>query len=145
MGETDVRDLFRRAVAEDDAAAMREGVERMLGLAEGGGLSPEREYELRRPDFVMEMPQSGERVRGREDMRRMQESFPGGGPAFTLRRVVGCGRVWVAEADGRYGEDHWQVVAIFELDADGRIARETRYYPQPFDAPDWRGGSTERM
>src|SRR6476469_8781376 len=130
MGETDVRDLFRRAMAEDDASAMREGVERMLGLAGGGGLSPEREYELRCPDFVMEMPQSGERIRGRDDMRRMQESFPGGGPAFTLRRVVGCGRVWVAEADGRYGEDHWQVVTSLELAADGRIAPETRYYPQ---------------
>ncbi|HEX8972912.1 nuclear transport factor 2 family protein [Oryzihumus sp.] len=145
MGETDVLDLFRRAMAEDDDAAMREGVELMLGLADGGGLSPDREYELRRPDFVMEMPQSGERIRGREGLRRMQESFPGGGPEFTLRRVVGSGRVWVAEADGRYGEEHWQVVVVLELDADGRIARETRYYPQPFEAPDWRAAFTERM
>ena len=29
-------------------------------------LSAEAEYELRHPDYVMEMPQSGERIRGRE-------------------------------------------------------------------------------
>jgi len=101
MGDVDVADLFRRAVAEDDAAAMREGLERMLGLADGGGLSPELEYELRRPDFVMEMPQSGERIRGRDDMRRMQESFPGGGPRSPCAGSSvpgGCG--WPRPTDG---------------------------------------------
>ena len=28
-------------------------------------LSPEEEYEIRHEDYVMEMPQSGERIRGR--------------------------------------------------------------------------------
>ena len=48
----------------------------------------------------MEMPQSGERVlRGRDAMRQLQEAFPvPGGPAVTLRRVVGGDRVWVVEA-----------------------------------------------
>jgi hypothetical protein len=42
-------------------------------------LSAEAEYELRHPDYVdyvMEMPQSGERIRGRESMRAFQEAYP---------------------------------------------------------------------
>jgi hypothetical protein len=36
-------------------------------------LSPENEYDLRHEDHVMEMPQSGERIRGRDKMRELQE------------------------------------------------------------------------
>ena len=32
-------------------------------------LDAEADYELRHPDYVMEMPQSGERIRGRDAMR----------------------------------------------------------------------------
>ena len=88
MDDSKVQELFRRAVASDDATSMREGLERMLGLGQYGGLSPEREYMLRRPDFVMEMPQSHERVRGRDALRKMQEAFPTPAPSVTLRRVV---------------------------------------------------------
>jgi hypothetical protein len=145
MGEPQVRELFRTAIATNDAAAMRAGLELLLGIS-GSGLSPEREHELRRPDFVMEMPQSGERVRGRDAMRQLQERFPvPGGPAVTLRRVVGGHRVWVVEAAADYGDDPWLVVVIFELDDTGLIARETRYYTQRLDAPEWRAGLVEAM
>lgn len=39
-------------------------------------LSPEEEYEIRHEDYVMEMPQSGERIRGRQKMREFQEAYP---------------------------------------------------------------------
>ena len=39
-------------------------------------LSAEAEYELRHEDHVMEMPQSRERIRGRENMRAFQEAYP---------------------------------------------------------------------
>lgn len=143
MDDSKVQELFRRAVASDDATSMREGLERMLGLGQYGGLSPEREYMLRRPDFVMEMPQSHERVRGRDALRKMQEAFPTPAPSVTLRRVVGARHVWVAEADLRYGSDQWQTVIIFELDDQGLIAKETRYYPQKFEAPAWRAELVE--
>ena len=129
----------------DDAASMREGLERMLGLGEYGGLSPEREYGLRHPDFVMEMPQSRERIRGRDALRKMQEAFPAPAPAMTLRKVTGARHVWVAEADIDYGGDRWQTVVIFELDDQGLIARETRYYPKQFEAPAWRAELAETM
>src|SRR3712207_4573903 len=37
-------------------------------------LSPEEEYNARYPDYTMEMSQSGERFRSRENMRAFQEA-----------------------------------------------------------------------
>lgn len=76
VDDTEVRALFRRAVGHDDDIAMRRGIEQLFGLTDGGGLSPEQEYGVRHPDYVMEMPQSNERIRGRDAMRAMQEAFP---------------------------------------------------------------------
>jgi hypothetical protein len=84
------------------------------------------EYELRHEDYVMEMPQSGERIRGRDNMRAVQEAFPNP-PAAVLRRIVGSGDVWVMEAKSDYGRgDTYLVADIFEF-RDGKIAKETRY------------------
>ncbi|HEY1347398.1 MAG TPA: hypothetical protein VGF54_20615 [Streptosporangiaceae bacterium] len=145
MDPSKVQELFRQAVASDDAVSMREGLERMLGLGEHGGLSPEREYGLRRPDFVMDMPQSRERIRGRDALRKMQEAFPSPAPAMTLRKVTGGRHVWIAEAEMDYGGDRWQTVVIFELDGQGLIARETRYYCREFESPAWRAELVEVM
>ena len=44
--------------------------------------SREEVYEANHPeDYIMEMPQSGEAIRGRENMRRFQEAYPGGAPS----------------------------------------------------------------
>ena len=106
-------------------------------------LSPEAEYELRHPDYVMEMPQSGERIRGRENMRAFQEAYPNP-PTISPRRVVGAGDVWVVEARSDYSGDIFHVALIVEF-RDGKIWRETRYYAAPFPPPDWRAQWVEPM
>ncbi len=143
MTYADVRQLLREAVTNSDTAAMREAFDRLL---RGGpeALSPEEEYRTRHEDFVMEMPQSGERIRGRDHMRAMQEAFPTP-PTIEVRRVVGSGRVWVLEGINDYAGDKWHVVLILEFYADGRVLRDTRYYAKPFDPPAWRAGWVERM
>jgi hypothetical protein len=145
MSEPEVQELFRRAITSNDATVMQQGIELLLGLDESHELSPEREYLLRRPDFVMEMPQSGERLRGRDAMRELQRNYPGGGPSVVLRRVVGAERVWVVEASSHYGDDPWQIVVVFEFDEGGLIAKETRYYTRAFEAPGWRAHLVESM
>jgi hypothetical protein len=96
-------------------------------------LSAEAEYELRHEDYVMEMPQSGERIRGRENMREFQEAYPTP-PTIRLRRVVVRDGLWVAEGVNDYGEGRvFTVVVILEL-RDGKIRRDTRYYAEPFEA-----------
>jgi ketosteroid isomerase-like protein len=106
-------------------------------------MSPEEEFELRDPEYVMEMPQSGELIRGRENMRSMQENYPGP-PSIELRRVVGGGDVWVVEARSDYDGRVYRVVDIVEFRG-GKILRETRYYADPFDAPEWRAEWVESM
>ena len=107
-------------------------------------LDPDAEYELRHDDFVADMPQSGERIRGRGNMRAMQQAFPPDRtPTFRVRRITGAGDVWTVEATGDYGGEIYLVVGIFEF-RDGKIIRETRYYPQPFEPPEWRSQWVER-
>jgi hypothetical protein len=106
-------------------------------------LSAEAEYELRHPDYVLEMPQSGERIRGRDNMRAFQEAYPDP-PTIRPRRVVGADDVWVIEARSDYSGRIYHVAMIVEF-RDGKIWRDTRYYAEPFEAPAWRTKWVEPM
>jgi hypothetical protein len=101
---------------------------------------PEREYRLRHSDCLIDIPQSGERF-DREGMREVQRNFPGGAPDMKLVRLAGEGDVWVAELVSDYGDRPgggiFNVCVILEFDGD-KIARETRYYAEPFEAPEAR-------
>ncbi len=107
-------------------------------------LSPEKEYELRHEDYVMEMPQSGERIRGRQKMREFQEAYPNP-PTMQLRRVIVRKGLWVVEIVSDYGGGRiYRPVLIIEL-REGKMFRDTRYYSEPFEAPEWRAQWVERM
>jgi hypothetical protein len=101
-----------------------------------GLLDAEQEYALRHEDVVIDMPQSGERIRGRDHMKAMQEAYPGP-PTITVRRVVGSGDVWVVEGRSDYGGRIYHITNILEF-REGKIIRETRYYADSFQAPAWR-------
>ena len=58
MQEHEVRELFERLRATMD---------------------PELEYQHRHQDYLLELPQSGERL-DRDGLRRLQYTFPGGTP-----------------------------------------------------------------
>jgi len=101
-----------------------------------GKLDAAQEYELRHEDVVIDMLQSGERIRGRDNMKAMQDAYPGP-PKVTMRRIVGSGDVWVVEASSDYNGRIYHVANIIEF-REGKIIRETRYYADPFEAPAWR-------
>lgn len=109
-------------------------------------LSPEGEYDLRCEDYVMEMPQSGERIRGRDNMRAFQEAYGDNAtpPSIRIRRVLVRDELWTVESVVDYGGQVFHGAAILEL-RDGRIWRDTRYYAEPFEAPGWRAQWVERM
>jgi hypothetical protein len=116
--EPEVREVVARFTTEPDA---------------------EREYELRHPECVIDIPQSGERF-DRDGMREVQRSFPGGPPEMNVTRLTGDGDVWVAELESDYGAERggeFNVCVILEF-ADGLVIRETRYYAEPFEAPEAR-------
>ena len=106
-------------------------------------LSAKAQFELH-PDYVLEMPQSGERIRGRDNLRAYQQAYPNP-PTIQLRRVVGAGEVWVVEAHNDYGGGQlYHVIDIVQY-RDNKIWRETRYYAEPFQAPQWRTQWVEPM
>jgi ketosteroid isomerase-like protein len=123
-------------------AANRETVERVVE-----GLNT-RDLDLFHAQFhedaVMEYPQSGERIVGGENRRAVYGAFPGL-PTVKPRRIVVSGDLAVVEARLDYGDGgDWRAVFVFEL-RDGKIARETAYWTQPFEAADWRAGWVERF
>lgn len=138
-----VRELFRNAIEHSDPSTMRDGLERLFGMVDGQGLSADAEYELRAADFVMEMPQSGERIRGRDAMRAMQQAFPTPPRSVTIRRVIGAQRFWALEGELDYGQGPWSAVILLEFDDDTSIARETRYYAEKSEPPAWRADWVE--
>lgn len=110
-------------------------------------LSAEKEYATRHEDYVMEMPQSGERIKGRDKMRAFQESYsdPSYLPTICVRRLLVRDGLWVGEGIIDYGEGSiLNSVGVVEL-KDGRIWRDTRYFAEPFEAPEWRSQWVERM
>lgn len=95
-------------------------------------------------DAVMEYPQSGERIVGAENRRAVYGAFPGL-PSVTPRRILAAGDAVVVEARLDYGDEaDWRAVFVFEL-RDGKIARETAYWTQPFEAAEWRAQWVERF
>jgi hypothetical protein len=98
-------------------------------------------------DFVEEWPQSGERLT-KDASIRLSDNYPemsGKSPTFKYRRMLGGGDVFVVEGTIDYGDGvPVSYVGVGEL-RDGKIARMTEYFANPFEAPAWRADFVERM
>ena len=92
--------------------------------------------ELFRDDATMDWPQSRERVRGAANRRAIYQSFPQL-PTITPHRMQSQGDLVVAEATLDYAGPTYETVFIFEF-VDGKIAKETAYWSEAFEAPEWR-------
>jgi len=114
----------------------RELLERLWTSDSEPVLSAEAEHEMRTEDYVLEMPQSGERIVGRDTMRAMQQEYPNP-PSIQILRITGSGDHFVVLGRSDYSGDIYYVANVVEF-RDGRIARETRIYGAPFDPPAWR-------
>ena len=98
-------------------------------------------------DFVQEWPQSGERLTKEASMRLAEkyEGLSGTSPAFTYKRMIGGGDVFVVEGTIDYGDGiPVSYVGIGEL-RDGKVAKMTEYFANPFEAPAWRADFVDRM
>jgi hypothetical protein len=98
---------------------------------------PARAHEMYTEDAVLEFPQSGERFVGVENLREWRSNYPAD-TAFEFREVRGRDDFWVAELSVTYdGGSPSFGVSVLEL-RDGKIARETIYVTEGFEAPQWR-------
>ncbi len=108
------------------------------------GGDAELEYGDRHPDCVIEFPQSGE-VFDRDGLRGLQREYPGGAPKTKLDRLTGHGDQWTLEATLDYGAERGGIshlVKTIEF-KDGKVVRETRYFAEPFEAPESRAKWTK--
>ncbi len=118
-------------------------------------------------DLIDEWPQSGERIRGRDNLYAVLERYPGGlpeepvdlgsarvaagteeqwvmTPVFTLTRVEASGTRGTAMFRSRYPDGSWWwVVLLYEVEGD-KIARSTTFFAPEFEAPEWRAPFVER-
>jgi hypothetical protein len=94
-------------------------------------------HEIYADDVVLEFPQSGERFVGVANIQPWRAKYPAA-LDFHVRRITGGGDFWVAENAISYDDAPWSfTVSILEFRGD-KVARETIYIMQTWDAPEWR-------
>jgi hypothetical protein len=101
------------------------------------------EHEIYREDAVLEYPQSGERIRGRANIQASRFAQPSS-KRFRVRRIVGAGNLWVTEFILTYDGRPSYTVSVMEFQ-DGKVARETQYFADPFEPGPSRAHLVERM
>lgn len=100
-------------------------------------------HEIYHDDVVVLFPQSGERFRGRANLRAMREAYPAK-VAATIQRIRGGGDLWVTELVIAYdGKKRVNAVSIMEFRG-GKVAHETIYFGDPWEPPAWRAQWVER-
>lgn len=98
---------------------------------------PERSHAMYHEDAVLEFPQSGERFEGVENFREWRSQYPAE-TNFEFGEIRGEGDLWVVELTVTYdGGPKNFGVSVHEF-RDGKIARETIYVAEGFEAPEWR-------
>src|SRR5471030_2476092 len=102
----------------------------------------EREHEIYQEDAVLEYPQSGERIRGRRKIQSSRAAQPNR-KRFTVRRIIGAGDLWVTEYVLTYDGRPSYTVSIMEF-LNGKVARETQYFGDPFEPGPSRAQWIER-
>jgi hypothetical protein len=103
----------------------------------------EAEHEMYREDALLEYPQSGERIRGRRDIQASRAAQPNS-KRFKVRRILGAGDLWVTEFILAYDGRPSYSVSVMEF-LDGKVARETQYFGDPFEPAPSRAHLVERM
>ncbi len=104
---------------------------------EFGGKDEDIAHEIYHEDAVLEFPQSQERFTGKQNFIAWRKQYPAT-LAFEIRRIRGRGDFWVAENCISYDGGPWNyTVNILEFRGD-KVARETIYITQGWEAPDWR-------
>lgn len=94
-------------------------------------------------NFVLEWPQSNERIRGGENFARMNAEYPAHGPwRFEIVRVVAAADEAVSDVRVTNGTQAGRALSFFTI-AGGRIARIVEFWPEPFPAPASRRHLTE--
>lgn len=124
-----------------DDETVKTALDRHWAASDAGNV--EAEHDIYHDDAILEYPQSGERIRGRHNIqttRSLQENKK----RFVVRRILGSGALWVTEYILSYDGEPFHTVSIMEF-REGKVARETQYFSNPFEPSAWRARWVERF
>ena len=89
-------------------------------------------------NYVLEWPQSGERVRGRVHFIAINENYPAHGRwSFTIHRIIAEHDQVVSDVEVTDGVITGRALT-FSTIADGKILRQTEFWPDRFGPAVWR-------
>jgi ketosteroid isomerase-like protein len=112
--------------------------------------------------YVWEMPQSGERIRGVATNREMYENYPGRPeietqritgskdkwvttPTYTVLKISGSGDEYTTESRVSYPDGSvWHAIDFFQF-RNGKILRQVAYFAPTLEAAEWRARWVERF
>ncbi len=84
------------------------------------------------PEFVVDWPQSKERIRGAENFARMNQEYPAHGPwKFSIQQVIGNETDVVSNVRITDGVQSATAISFFTVNQD-KIVRLVEYWPEPF-------------
>ncbi len=97
------------------------------------------------PHFVLEWPQSNERIRGAEKFARMNAEYPAHGRwVFTVNRIVTGEQEAVSDVTVTDGVQVARAISFFTIE-DGKVSRLVEFWPEPYTAPANRAHLVERI
>lgn len=101
--------------------------------------------ELLHDEFTLEWHQSGERIRGRENFEKINAYYPTEGTwHFTINHIVAEGEMVVTDVSVTDGARNDRVIT-FSTVRDGKIWKQVEFWPEPFQAPEWRKQWVEKI
>lgn len=96
-------------------------------------------------DFVLEWPQSNERIRGARNFALLNSEYPAHGRwTFTIGRVIGGAHEAASDVSVTDGVQRARAISFFTV-VHRKIARIVEFWPEPYDAPYDRSHLVERI
>jgi hypothetical protein len=101
--------------------------------------------QLLHDDYVLEWPQSGERIRGRENFAAINTAYPSEGLwRFTINALITENDTVVTDVSVTNDKINDRVIT-FSILREGKIWKQVEFWPEPFEAPAWRSAWVEKM
>ena len=101
--------------------------------------------EVLAPGYVLEWPQTNERIRGAQRLVQMNSEYPAHGRwLFDSHRIVGDGAEAVSDVSITDGVQHARSISFFTV-ADGKIEPQVEFWPKPYAPPANRQHLTEPL
>lgn len=96
-------------------------------------------------DYILEWPQSGEQILGRDNFAAINTNYPAEGKwRFTINQIMGEGNLVVTDVTATDGKTIGRAIT-FSTIRDRKIWKQVEFWPDPFEAPAWRARWIERM